>query len=56
MGCLVNGPGEMCQADFGVCGFKGKGALYARGERLRTVENDKITSELLKEINREARH
>ena len=44
MGCIVNGPGEMADADYGYVG-KGKGtiALYRRKEEIRRVpENEGV--------------
>ncbi|MDR2142034.1 MAG: flavodoxin-dependent (E)-4-hydroxy-3-methylbut-2-enyl-diphosphate synthase [Deltaproteobacteria bacterium] len=32
MGCVVNGPGEAREADVGVAGGRGRGALFVRGE------------------------
>lgn len=32
MGCVVNGPGEAREADFGLAGGDGEGVLFARGE------------------------
>ena len=35
MGCIVNGPGEMADADFGIVGTShGKVAVYRQKERL----------------------
>src|SRR5262249_11410270 len=31
MGCLVNGPGESVDADVGLSGGRGKGAIYRKG-------------------------
>ncbi|QAT43134.1 flavodoxin-dependent (E)-4-hydroxy-3-methylbut-2-enyl-diphosphate synthase [Aminipila luticellarii] len=50
MGCAVNGPGEAKEADFGVAGGDGKGLLFAKGEILKTVPEDKIVEELIKLI------
>ncbi|MGH9182153.1 MAG: flavodoxin-dependent (E)-4-hydroxy-3-methylbut-2-enyl-diphosphate synthase, partial [Acidimicrobiales bacterium] len=32
MGCVVNGPGEAREADIGIAGGKGKGAIFRKGE------------------------
>ncbi len=32
MGCVVNGPGEAREADYGLAGGKGQGVLFRRGE------------------------
>ena len=46
MGCVVNGPGEAADADFGVAGGNGKSVIFKRGKVLKTVENSKIIEEL----------
>lgn len=51
MGCAVNGPGEARKADLAICGGKGIGVLYRKGEMLRKVKKEDIISELMKEIN-----
>lgn len=50
MGCVVNGPGEAKEADFGVAGGDGKGVIFAKGEILKTVEEKDIVDELIKTI------
>ena len=50
MGCLVNGPGESRDADIGLSGGRGKGAIYKKGEFLRTVPEDEFLDAVLKEI------
>jgi (E)-4-hydroxy-3-methylbut-2-enyl-diphosphate synthase len=52
MGCAVNGPGEAREADVGVAAGGGVGVLFARGEELRTVPEDRIVEELFDEIAR----
>ena len=48
MGCVVNGPGEAREADFGVAGGDGQGLLFANGEIVRSaVPEDKLAEELL---------
>ena len=47
MGCVVNGPGEAREADYGVAGGHGKGVLIAKGEVIKTVEENKIVEELI---------
>jgi (E)-4-hydroxy-3-methylbut-2-enyl-diphosphate synthase len=51
MGCVVNGPGEAKEADIGIAGGKGCAVIFKKGEKLRTVAEAEIVSELLKEIN-----
>lgn len=50
MGCVVNGPGEAKEADFGVAGGDGKGVIFAKGEILKTVEEKDIVTELMNAI------
>jgi (E)-4-hydroxy-3-methylbut-2-enyl-diphosphate synthase len=50
MGCEVNGPGEAKSADIGVAFGKGKGAIFSRGEIIRTVEASSAVEELVKMI------
>ena len=52
MGCIVNGPGEASLADVGIAGGKGAGAVFARGEMLRTVSEDSLVDELMREVER----
>ena len=51
MGCIVNGPGEMADADYGYVG-KGKGtiALYRRKEEIRRVPEDEGVKALIQLI------
>lgn len=52
MGCVVNGPGEAGDADFGVCGGgQDKAALFVGGKVVKTIEYNEILSELLKLVN-----
>ncbi len=50
LGCIVNGPGEAGQADFGIVGAKDAGYLFKGEKLLRRVPNDKLVAELMKEI------
>jgi (E)-4-hydroxy-3-methylbut-2-enyl-diphosphate synthase len=50
MGCVVNGPGEASLADVGIAGGQGKGAVFAHGEMLRTVSEDALVDELMREV------
>ncbi len=52
MGCVVNGPGEAGDADFGVAGGKGgKLALFADGKVIKTIDQSEIISELMSLIH-----
>ena len=52
MGCVVNGPGEARGADIGIASGRGQGLLFAGGEPLRTVPEDRMVDELFAEIER----
>ncbi len=47
MGCVVNGPGEAAEADFGVACGKGKGVIFMKGVPLKTVAEEDILPELV---------
>ena len=52
MGCVVNGPGEAADADFGVAGGgDGKAALFIGGKVVKTITTDEIVPTLLNLIN-----
>ncbi|MCQ2251633.1 MAG: (E)-4-hydroxy-3-methylbut-2-enyl-diphosphate synthase [Bacteroidales bacterium] len=53
MGCIVNGPGEMADADFGYVGMgKGKIALYKAGEMVKKgIPEENAVEELIKLID-----
>ena len=57
MGCIVNGPGEAREADFGIAGGKGEGLLFRHGEIVRKVPEaemaDALVAEVLKAVNSE---
>lgn len=53
MGCVVNGPGEARDADYGVAGGKDDGVIFARGRPLRKVDKDEIFDALFEEIERD---
>lgn len=46
MGCVVNGPGEAREADYGVAGGKGVGVLFKKGEIVKKVDEADILKEL----------
>jgi (E)-4-hydroxy-3-methylbut-2-enyl-diphosphate synthase len=51
MGCIVNGPGEAREADFGLAGGQGRGIIFSHGKILKTVPEKDLVSALLKEIH-----
>ena len=50
MGCIVNGPGEGKEADYGVAGGKGIGVLFKKGIVVKKVVESEILAELKKMI------
>ena len=54
MGCVVNGPGEAREADYGIAGGVGKGLLFKKGEVVGTYPYDELCGRLLEMIEREA--
>jgi (E)-4-hydroxy-3-methylbut-2-enyl-diphosphate synthase len=51
MGCVVNGPGEAREADFGIAGGKGRGILFRKGEIIKRVREEDLLEALVKEID-----
>ena len=51
MGCVVNGPGEAREADFGVAGGKGQGIIFRKGKVLKTVPEQELVDTLFAEID-----
>ncbi len=49
MGCVVNGPGEAREADFGIAGGDGFAILFKNGETVGRVEEDRILDTLMSE-------
>lgn len=56
MGCVVNGPGEAKEADYGVAGGKGKGVIFKKGEIVETVTEDLIVDRLIRLIENDERN
>jgi len=46
MGCVVNGPGEARESDYGIAGGKGFGLLFRRGEVVRKEEEKNLVDAL----------
>ncbi len=47
MGCVVNGPGEAREADFGIAGGKGEGIVFRKGRVVRRVKEDELVEALM---------
>ena len=50
MGCVVNGPGEAREADYGIAGGKGKGLLFRKGVVLGTYPYEELCDRLIQLI------
>ena len=50
MGCVVNGPGEAREADFGIAGGKGMGLLFRKGEIIARLPEDQLLEALMEKI------
>ena len=47
MGCVVNGPGEAREADYGIAGGVGKGLLFKKGRVVGTYPYEQLCDALL---------
>ena len=52
MGCIVNGPGEAREADFGIAGGVGEALFFRHGEPDRKIAESEILPVLLDEIRK----
>ena len=50
MGCVVNGPGEAREADYGIAGGRDKGLLFKKGQVLGTYDYDQLCDRLMELI------
>lgn len=50
MGCVVNGPGEAREADYGIAGGKGEGLLFKKGEIVSKVPEAELVDSLFRLI------
>ena len=50
MGCIVNGPGEARESDFGLAGGHGEGLIFRKGEIIKKVPEADLVDELIKLI------
>jgi (E)-4-hydroxy-3-methylbut-2-enyl-diphosphate synthase len=46
MGCIVNGPGEAREADYGIAGGKDFGMLFRKGKEVSKISEDRLIDEL----------
>jgi len=47
MGCVVNGPGEAKEADFGLAAGKGSGVIFKKGEIVKKVAEEELADALI---------
>ena len=53
MGCVVNGPGEAKEADFGIAGGKGVGILFRKGEIVKSgIPEEELLEALRTELQK----
>ena len=50
MGCAVNGPGEVREADIGIAGGNKEGVLFKKGKIIKKIKQEEIVETLKKEI------
>ena len=50
MGCIVNGPGEAKECDFGIAGGINEAVLFRKGKIIGKISENEIIPSLLKEI------
>ncbi len=48
MGCVVNGPGEAREADLGLAGGNGEGALFVKGKTVGKYPAERLVDEFMK--------
>lgn len=51
MGCVVNGPGEAREADFGIACGKHRGIIFAKGKELKRVREPRLVDALFEVID-----
>lgn len=50
MGCIVNGPGEARDADYGIAGGRGEGVVFRKGKAIKKVPEAELVGELIEMI------
>jgi (E)-4-hydroxy-3-methylbut-2-enyl-diphosphate synthase len=51
MGCVVNGPGEARDADYGIACGKGRGIVFMKGEEVKRVKESQLVETLFEVID-----
>lgn len=54
LGCVVNGPGEAREADWGIAGGRKQGAIFRKGKILKWVAEDKLVDEFMRMVEAES--
>ena len=52
MGCVVNGPGEACDADLGITGVGNKAVIFKHGKIIHKIDENKGRSVFLEELEK----
>lgn len=52
MGCVVNGPGEAREADFGIASGRERGVIFAKGKVVRSCDEAHLVPALIEEIRK----
>jgi len=47
MGCVVNGPGEAREADYGIAGGRGNGIIFKKGQVVKKVTEESLLEEFI---------
>lgn len=53
MGCVVNGPGEAREADYGIAGGRDKGIIFKKGKVLGTYQYERLCDALIELIEKD---
>lgn len=53
MGCIVNGPGEAKDADYGMAGGKGMWVLFKKGKTFKTIAEEEAFEALIEQIEKD---
>ena len=56
MGCVVNGPGEAKEADFGIACGKKMGLIFAKGKEIKRVKEKLLVNQLFEVIDENIDH
>ncbi len=56
MGCIVNGPGEAKEADFGIAGGKNSGILFNKGKIIGKISSNKWVETLVSLVKKTIRY